>query len=293
MNHPPRVHHARLGDGRAVRVLDWPGPAQTLLLLHPNGLGAGVFAPLAATLASRFGYRCLVVDLPGHGGSDPPATRAGFAFGSLAAAVAEALDALGVGQVSCVGGSLGGGVGILVDRARPGRIDRLVLCEAVAFDLGAHHPGENPMAAGARRRRRRWPSLDAARDAYARRPPLADLAPEALYAYLRWGTVADGEGVRLACDPEHEATIFEVSAEPGGAADAWEHLAALNCDAVVLSGDRTFLPAEMWAQQAARAGCPHHVVRGGHFFLHENTARGVTLVHEQLDTPGRRAATRD
>lgn len=51
------IHRVRLGDGRALRVLEWPGADETLLLLHPNGFGAGVFAPLAAELASRDAYR--------------------------------------------------------------------------------------------------------------------------------------------------------------------------------------------------------------------------------------------
>ena len=199
----------------------------------------------------------LAVDLPGHGDSDPPRDRAGFAFGALADDVVEALDRLGADRVSCVGESLGGGVGILADRARPGLINRLVLCEAVAFDLGGRVDGENPMVAGARRRRRCWPSLEAARAASARRPPLADLSRDALDGYLRWGTFAAGEGVCLACDPEHEATIFEVSAEPGGAADAWD-------------------------RQATRVGCPHEVLPGGHLFLHEDTARVAALVRGHL-----------
>ena len=144
------IHRVRLGDGRALRVLEWPGADETLLLLHPNGFGAGVFAPLAAELASRDAVPGLAVDLPGHGDSDPPRDRAGFAFGALADDVVEALDRLGADRVSCVGESLGGGVGILADRARPGLINRLVLCEAVAFDLGGRVDGENPMVAGAR-----------------------------------------------------------------------------------------------------------------------------------------------
>ena len=55
-------------------------------------------------------------------------------------------------------------------------------------------------------------------DSYRSKEPLSQLAPEALDAYIRWGTTVDASGVHLACRPEIEATIFEVSAAAGGAA---------------------------------------------------------------------------
>src|SRR5262245_56833930 len=118
-------------DGLRVNALDWGGDGTPLLLLHPNGLGAGFFEPLA--LAVRDEFRPVAVDLRGHGGTDAPATRAGFGFGEMAADVLAVLDHLGIDETVAVGESLGGGVSVLVDGQRPGVIRRLLLCEPVAF----------------------------------------------------------------------------------------------------------------------------------------------------------------
>src|SRR5215218_4870603 len=105
-------------DGVRIAALDWGGDGTPLVLLHPNGLCAGLFEPLALRL--RNGFRPVAVDLRGHGGTDTPATRAGFAFAEMAADVVAVLDHLGIDEVVAVGESLGGGVSVLVDQLRPG-----------------------------------------------------------------------------------------------------------------------------------------------------------------------------
>ncbi len=273
---PPTVHTIDTEQGR-VAALDWGGAGPAVVLLHPNGFCAGLYEPLAARLAGP-GARPVAIDLPGHGGSDPPATRAGYAFRSMARAVLAVLDALGVEEAAGVGGSLGGGVAVLVDEARPGLWRRLLLAEAVAFPAAGTPPGTpNPMAEAARRRRRTFDDRAAAVAAYARRPPLSELAPEALEAYVRWGTREVAHGVELRCDPEVEATVFETSGMPGGAPAAWAHLESLRCPVTVLAGRSSFLP-DMFGAQAERCGGELVTVDGGHFALHEDTARGVELI---------------
>ncbi len=121
-------------------------------------------------------------------------------------------------------------------------------------------------------------------ESYGAREPMNELAPDALAAYVRWGTVDRDDGqVELACPPEVEATLFEASAREGGAPLAWEHLSSLSAPAVVLAGASSWLPNEWFEDQARRAGAPFHLVDGGHFFLQENTARAVDLVERSLD----------
>ena len=109
------------------------------------------------------------------------------------------------------------------------------------------------------------------------------LAPEFLDAYVHWGFVDRPDGqVELACPPEAEATMFEVSADAEGARASWEHLAALSCDAVVLAGTGSDLPLDWFKAQAERAGAPFVAVDGGHFFLHEDLDRAEALVREHL-----------
>ena len=283
-------------DGLRIAALDWGGDGQPLLLLHPNGFCAGLFDPLARRLPGRF--RSIGVDLRGHGGTDEPATIEGYAYERMAGDVLAVLDALRIESVVALGESLGGGVAVVVDRIRPGAVERLLLCEAIAFDTGAisprppegastvpGRPGENSnfMATIARKRRAVWPDRETMVASYGARPPMNELAPEALEAYVRWGTVERSDGqVELACRPEAEATVFEVSSNERGARDAWGHLASLHATATVVAGTRSNLPADWFAAQAERAGCPFLQLDGGHFFVQEDTARADALVREWL-----------
>lgn len=275
-------------DGSRITVLDWGGSGAPVVLLHPNGFCAGLYDPVATQLLDD--CRVLGVDLPGHGGSTSPADRAGFGFMVIAERVLAALEHIGIRRAAVVGGSLGGAIAVMADRVRPGCWTRALLAEPVAFpidrvaDPGA--PRENPMAETARRRRSRFTDRAAMVEALSTREPLSQLAPEAIQAYARWGTVADSDGVRLACDPDVEATIFDVSGEADGAPAAWAHLPELSCPATVVAGRDSFLP-DVFAEQAARARARFMVVEGGHFVLHEDSRRGAELIRRHaVGIPG-------
>lgn len=246
------------------------------MLLHPNGFCGGLYEPIAQRLRTK--ARPIALDLRGHGGSTTPLELSAYRFEHLARDVLEVLDHLELPAVAAVGGSLGGAVAILVHRLDPHRWTRLLLAEPVAFPADAFpHHTENPMAVAARRRRPTFTSRTEMVDTYRTKAPLSELAPEALDAYIRWGTTIDADGVHLACPPEIEATIFEISATPLGAADAWNHLPNLTCPTTIAAGESTFLP-DVFAAQAERARADLINVPGGHFVLHEDTARGTDLI---------------
>lgn len=272
---PRRVGIER--DGVAINALDWGGNGKAVLFLHPNGFCAGLFEPLARRLHDKF--RCVAVDLRGHGASQPHQDHWDLAFATMAADVAAVVDVLGVERLDIVGQSLGGGVGVLVDSLLPGKVRRIVLCEAVAFPASRPSEGPNAMSVAAQRRRAVWPSRDAMRRAYRRKPPLSELGDEALDAYLRWGVLDRPDGaVELACQPRTEAAVFEVSPTGDGAPAAWAHLPHLTADAMVIAGDRSFLPLDFFTAQAAHAGAPFQAVAGGHFFLQEHADRSAGLL---------------
>jgi pimeloyl-ACP methyl ester carboxylesterase len=119
-------HAVRLADGRLLHVREWPGRGRPLVLLH--GLldsGAGW-----DELARASAHRCLAVDLPGFGHSDPP-TRARLS--AYAEDVADALDRLRVRNLTLVGHSLGGGVATALAERMHGSVRALVLSAPVGF----------------------------------------------------------------------------------------------------------------------------------------------------------------
>src|SRR3546814_10486972 len=112
-----------------------------VVLLHPDGFCAGLSDPRARRLSTD--HHVVAVDLAGHGCSSA-LPQDDLTFTRLASDVIAALDGLGIASAAAVGQSLGGGVAILVDRARPGLFRRLLLCEAVAFPITG--TGTNPMS---------------------------------------------------------------------------------------------------------------------------------------------------
>jgi pimeloyl-ACP methyl ester carboxylesterase len=96
-------------------------------------------------------------------------------------------------------------------------------------DAPAH---ESPLVAGARRRRRSFPSYEDAIANYASKPPLGAFEPAALEQYVRHGFAPSTDGVTLKCDPEHEARTFEM----GGTHPVWALLPEIHTRVVVVSG---------------------------------------------------------
>ena len=255
------------------------------MFLHPNGFCAGLFDPIARRLAAAGAFHPIGIDLRGHGGTDKPAPPDPYHYEGMAGDVIAVLDTMGWNDVDIVGGSLGGGVAIHLDRQQPGRARRLMLCEPIALAATDDRlPDQaHPMAVGALRRKVVWPSRDAMIRSYGSRPPMSTLAPEALAAYITWGTVDRPDGqVELACPPPVEAAIFGSPISRAGVHAAWDHLPHLTACVSVLAGDSSFVALERFEGVAAAAGVPLEVVPGDHFFLHEETTRGAALIEDHL-----------
>ncbi|MCP4434157.1 MAG: alpha/beta hydrolase [Actinomycetia bacterium] len=216
-------------DTVQVAAYDLGGDGRDVLAVHANGFCAGVFAPLARELRP---WRCVAFDARGHGRSTVPdrdMAWEGHADDVLAVLDEYALDApIGVGH------SMGGAALLLAEQARPGSFAALWLFEPIVFPPHEAEPTENPLAAGALRRRPTFDSAGAAFANYASKPPLSELSDECLSAYVTHGfaPTGDGDSVTLRCRPETEADVYRM----GIRHSAWAHLGEVNCEVLIARG---------------------------------------------------------
>lgn len=229
-------------DGVATRVALHalsPAPsAPPLLVSHATGFHARCYRALAAGLDGAFDV--WGVDHRGHGASPVPhGWRVDWrGYGADTLAVARWLSERAGGPVTGFGHSMGAATLLMAAHAAPELFGALVLFEPIAYppDALGSDPEDFPLVAGARRRRARFASLDAAYANYASKPPLAWLRADVLRDYVEFGfrpTEAPPE-VELCCSPDHEGNTFAASAGNG----VWDLLPAITVPVTVIgSGD--------------------------------------------------------
>lgn len=116
------------------------GSGPPLLLLHGSGPGVTGWRNYRhnlAALAERF--RCLILEFPGFGVSDPTGAHPMLA---APGAVTRLLDGLGLHRVDVIGNSMGGIIGAQVAMRHPDRIGRLVTIGGIGPNLFSPAPGE-------------------------------------------------------------------------------------------------------------------------------------------------------
>ena len=215
--------------GETVLALDeWPGErTRPVLFLHATGFTRGVWRPTAGALGDV--CRPIALDLRGHGATRTSLPAAGWT--EMAEDVEQLAAAEGWSSLVIVGHSLGGGVGILLARARPDLVDALVLVEAPlrapTGGGGGDGGNANQMVEVALRRRYEWPSREAAAAHLRARSPYDSWTPEVFAGFVDAGLRAvGGDGtVQLACARETEAAVFTGSAT----GELWAALPELEC----------------------------------------------------------------
>ena len=171
----------------------------------------------------------------GHGDSTRPADGQ-FAWSGFADDVLAVVDGFRLDLPIGVGHSKGGAALVLAEARKPGTFRSLWLFEPVIFPPSFAFTGENPLAAGARRRRSRFDSWAAAEANFSAKPPLDVLSPEALREYVTHGFALQPDGsVELKCRPEDEAQVFEMA----GQSHAWEVVEQIGCPVTVVRGARS------------------------------------------------------
>jgi pimeloyl-ACP methyl ester carboxylesterase len=185
----PHVSHVPVTDGVSLAVHDHGGDAPPLVLVHANGFHARAWDPVVRRLAGR--YRCIAVDLRGHGDSVLP-DGAPLDWRRSGDDLLLVIEALGLGQgVRAAGWSMGGAVIVLAELARPGTIGAAFLFEPILFPRPtAEAMGENPMAAVARRRREVFADRTVAYERFEGRGPFARCTSDGLHAYVDHAFVA-------------------------------------------------------------------------------------------------------
>jgi 2-succinyl-6-hydroxy-2,4-cyclohexadiene-1-carboxylate synthase len=98
-----------------------------LVLLHGfTGTGES-WVPVANALPGR---RCILPDLPGHGGTDAPLPPEDWRLDRAADALASLLDRLAVGRIALAGYSMGGRLALAFALRHPARVAALALVGA-------------------------------------------------------------------------------------------------------------------------------------------------------------------
>jgi len=162
------------------------------------------------------------------------------AWGGMADDVVAVLESglLGDGTVHGVGHSMGGAALVMAADRLPGRLRSLWLYEPVIVPPGAGimaDDGPNPMSDAATRRRARFDSVEQAVANYRAKPPLDQLHPDALEAYVRGGFAPQPDGsILLRCRPEVEAEVFRFAGSSGG----WASAVGLEVPTAIVAGHR-------------------------------------------------------
>lgn len=110
-------------DGTRLATLD-RGHGPPVVLVHGYPVSSLLWEGVISVLEDEF--RCLALDLPGFGDSDPPASGP-LSLSAHAAALGEWLDALALAPVHLVVHDLGGPVGLLWALDHPERVRRITV----------------------------------------------------------------------------------------------------------------------------------------------------------------------
>lgn len=129
--YPYPLKKIRLPDGLEIAYVDEGKPgAQVLLLVHGMGSGVPVWRKNIGALKKHF--RCVALDLPGHGYS----SKGDYAFSVsfYAGVVLSFIKTLNLAPVTLVGHSLGGQTAILAALQEPDLVRRLVLISPAGIE---------------------------------------------------------------------------------------------------------------------------------------------------------------
>lgn len=219
-------------------------PNPDIIFLHATGLNARAYRSLLQPLGDRF--HVVALDLRGHGRTELPTSRFGYAsWRRHRDDVLALIERHCTAPVTLAGHSLGGTISLLAAGKRNDLISGIALIEPVILPPAGYAFMQLPLgpllqrhvlpiARGAMRRRARFGSREEAIESYTGRGVFKVFPHEALADYVADGLVEDPRGgFRLACSPAYEAATFAAQRN-----DPWAALRKVTDPLVLLRAER-------------------------------------------------------
>lgn len=119
-------------QGVGIQIEDSETAAPAILFIHYGGSNLRMWDAVLPFFKND--YRCIPVDLRGHGTSDAPAT--GYHIDDMADDLVGVLDVLGIERTHIIGSSIGAEVGLSLAARYPHRTLSLVADGALASEYG-------------------------------------------------------------------------------------------------------------------------------------------------------------
>jgi pimeloyl-ACP methyl ester carboxylesterase len=127
----PEDHFVKIGK-ICYHYTEYPANGKDILFIHGFASSTYTWEKVAPVL-NKLGYHVWALDVKGFGWSDKPKDTS-YDILTLTEEVYQWMEALGLHDVVLVGNSLGGGITTLMALLHPGKVSRMVLIDAAAYD---------------------------------------------------------------------------------------------------------------------------------------------------------------
>ncbi len=123
-----------LTNGTGIQIEDHDGTGEVIVFIHHGGSNMRMWDPVIPYFADA--YRCIAIDLRGHGQSDAPTT--GYHIDDMACDIVDVLKALRLERAHIVGSSIGAEVGVSMAARYPEFVQSLVADGALHSEYGPY-----------------------------------------------------------------------------------------------------------------------------------------------------------
>ncbi len=195
-----------------------------------------------------------------------------------------------------VGHSKGATALVLAEIKRPGTFEQLILFEPILIPPSYQPPKENILSTMTKKRRKYFPSKEAAYDAYKKNKTFGKFNKDSLRCYVNGGLVPScaqnkhANGFKLCCDPAWEAEVYKL-----GSAATNEQLHSITCPVKIIYGsDSTTMksPTETTnsyyitlGEKFKNAGASIAIEACGHFMVMEKPEAVASIIHTLCNSP--------